>query len=56
MTKRYYVVATMWDSFEEKQVEKIVGEFERFIHASMFQKVYNEHYSADAKVVEVIVD
>lgn len=49
---KYFVVAVRWSSEKEAQVKEIVGAFERFHMARIFQQVYNEKYSAQAEIVE----
>ena len=49
---RYFVIASRWDEEKECIIKTIVGEFTEYIMASIFKEAYNEHFSADAKVVE----
>lgn len=49
---KYFVVATKWDNNREAQIKYIAGEFDNYMNASLFKKAYNEHYSADAKIIE----
>lgn len=50
--KRFFVVATHWDDLEKAQVKYIAGEFSNYANASIFKAAYNEHYRADAVVVD----
>ena len=54
MTKKYYVVATKWfGDFENgKQAKYIAGEFSEYYNARLFCKAYNEHFSANAIVID----
>lgn len=49
---KYFVIATHWDDNKQAQVKYIAGEFNSYMNASLFQKAYNEHYKADAVIVE----
>lgn len=49
---KYYVIATVWSEEHEKQVKKIVGEFDSHINATIFRDAYNQHYNADAIVAD----
>ena len=49
---KYFVIASRWDEEKECIIKTIVGEFTEYIMASIFKEAYNEHFSADAKVVE----
>ena len=49
---KYMVIATKWDSKEEKQVQYVAGEFDKYFNASLFKNAYNEYYSANAYIVE----
>ena len=49
---RYFVIASKWDREKECIIKTIVGEFTEYIMASIFKEAYNEHYRANAKVVE----
>ena len=49
----YYVIAIRWSDEEKKQVKAIVGTFETYMNASLFKNAYNEHYSANAYIVNI---
>ena len=49
---KYFVIATHWDDNRKAQVKYIAGEFDNFANASIFKNAYNEHYKADAVIVE----
>ena len=49
---KYFVVATRWSSEKQAQIKEIVGAFERFHMARIFQQAYNEEYSTQAEIVE----
>ena len=50
--KKYFVIATHWDEEKKAQVKYIAGEFNDFPNANIFKRAYNEHYSADAVIVD----
>lgn len=50
--KRYFVVATHWSEEDNAQVKYIAGEFTEYNLARIFKEAYNEHYKADAQVVD----
>lgn len=50
--KKYFVIATHWDEEKKAQVKYIAGEFNNFANANIFKNAYNEHYKADAVIVE----
>ena len=50
--KKYFVIATVWSSAENKQVDTIVGEFNKFHNANIFKEAYNDYYSATAYIKE----
>lgn len=49
---RYFVVATKWSDKEKAQIKYIAGEFTEYSLARIFKEAYNEHYRADAIVVD----
>lgn len=49
---KYFVVATRWSSEKKAQIKEIVGAFERFHMARIFQQAYNEEYITQAEIVE----
>lgn len=49
---KYFVIATHWDDNKQAQVKYIAGEFNSYMNASLFKNAYNEHYKADASIVE----
>lgn len=50
--KKFFVIATHWDDQEKAQVKYIAGEFNNFVNASIFKDAYNEHYKANAVIVD----
>lgn len=50
--KKFFVIATHWDEREKAQVKYIAGEFNSYMNASIFKNAYNEHYKADAVIVD----
>ena len=50
--KRYFVVATRWSDEDKAQVKYIAGEFTEYNLARIFKEAYNEHYSADAQIID----
>ena len=50
--KKFFVIATHWDDQEKAQVKYIAGEFNNCANASIFKAAYNEHYRADAVIVD----
>lgn len=50
--KRYFVIATKWDSNKKSQIKYIAGEFTDFVNAMIFRDAYSEYYQATAHVVE----
>ena len=52
MNKRYFVIATVWSDEYKEQIKVIAGEFNNYINASIFKEAYNDHYSADAYIVD----
>lgn len=49
---KYFVIATHWDDNKKAQVKYIAGEFDVYMNAALFKTAYNEHYNADAKIVD----
>lgn len=49
---KYFVIATKWDDNRKAQVKYIAGQFDDYVNASLFKKAYNDHYKADAKIIE----
>lgn len=49
---KYFVIATKWDEKRQAQVKYIAGQFDCYMNASIFKSAYNQHYSADAVIVE----
>ena len=49
---KYFVIATKWDDTRKAQVKYIAGEFDSFVNANLFKTAYNQHYSANAEIVE----
>ena len=49
---KYFVIATHWDDERKAQVKYIAGQFDSFANANIFKTAYNEHYKADAVIVE----
>ena len=49
---KYFVIATHWDDNRKAQVKYIAGQFDNFANASIFKNAYNEHYKADATIIE----
>ena len=50
--ERYFVIATHWDDKKKAQVKFVAGEFTNWMNAALFRNAYNEHFNADAYVVE----
>ena len=50
--KKFFVIDSHWDDQEKAQVKYIAGEFNNYANASIFKAAYNEHYKADAVVVD----
>lgn len=50
--KKYYVVATKWSDEHKAQVKYIAGEFTEYVMAALFKNAYNDHYHANAEVVD----
>ena len=50
--KKYYVIAIHWDDEKKAQVKYVAGEFNTFVNARIFKDAYNEHYHANAELVE----
>lgn len=49
---KYFVIATKWDDNRKAQVKYIAGQFDDYVNASLFKRAYNDHYKADAKIIE----
>ena len=49
---KYFVIATHWDNNKQVQAKYIAGEFNSYMNASLFKNAYNEHYKADAVIVD----
>ena len=49
---KYFVIATHWDDERKAQVKYIAGQFDSFANANIFKTAYNEHYKADAVIVD----
>lgn len=52
MEKRYFVIATKWDSSKKSLVKYIAGEFTDFVNAMIFRDAYSEYYQTTARVIE----
>ena len=50
--KKFFVIATHWDDTKQAQVKYIAGEFNNFANANIFKSAYNEHYKANAVIVD----
>ena len=50
--QKYFVIATIWDSDKKKQVETIIGEFDKFHNAKLFKESYNNFYHATSHIKE----
>ena len=50
--KRWYVIAKHWDEERKEQNFKIMGEFDNYMNAHLFQTAYNEYYHADARIYD----
>ncbi len=50
--KKYYVVATKWSEGHEAQIKYVAGEFPEYVLAAIFKDAYNEHYHANAEIVD----
>lgn len=48
----YKVIATVWDSDKEMQVEKIQGTFPSYCLARMFRESYEKFYSSKCKIIK----
>lgn len=51
---KHYVIATKWSEDAKAQVKYIAGEFPNYMNASLFCKAYNDHYKANAVVVDEV--
>ena len=49
---KYFVIATHWDDNKTARVKYIAGEFDVYMNAVLFKTAYNEHYDANAKIVD----
>lgn len=49
---KYFVIATHWDDNRKAQVRYIAGQFDNYMNASLFKNANNDHYKADAMIVE----
>lgn len=49
---KYFVITTHWYDNRKAQVKYIAGEFDNYMNAVLFKTAYNEHYKADAKIVD----
>lgn len=49
---KYFVIITRWNSEKATKVREIAGAFERFHHAAIFKKAYEEEFKAHAEIVE----
>lgn len=52
MKTRYFVVAAKWSDEKETTVNYIAGEFAEFALARIFKDAYNEHFNANAIVID----
>ena len=50
--KKYFVVATKWSNEDRAEIRYIAGEFTEYILARIFKEAYNEHYKADAIIID----
>lgn len=49
---KYFVIAKRWSDKEQNTITYIAGQFETYMNAEIFKKAYNEHYNANAAIVE----
>ena len=49
---KYFVITRHWDDSKHDIVKRIAGSFDRFFDAALFRDAYNEHYRANAEIVE----
>lgn len=50
--RKYYVVATKWSDEHKGQIKYVAGEFTEYVMAAIFKDAYNEHYHANAEIVD----
>ena len=50
--RKYYVVATKWSEAHEAQIKYVAGEFTEYVMAAIFKDAYNEHYHANAQIID----
>lgn len=50
--KKYFVVATKWSIEDKSQIKYILGEFTDYTSARIFKEAYNEHFKADAIIID----
>lgn len=50
---RYQVIAKQWSEEKKAIVEYIAGSFNEYHLAAIFRDAYNDHYRADAKIVDI---
>lgn len=49
--KRYFVIATVFDEKQGKQVKTVQGEFQDLMCAYLFAKAYKEEFHSEAEVL-----
>ncbi len=47
---KYFVIAEKWDGGKQEIVKEIMGSFDDFTMAQLFQTAYNDRYHANAIV------
>lgn len=52
MRKAYYEVeATVWSTEQLKQVKKVIGVFDEFFNARLFQKAYEQNFCTTVSII-----
>lgn len=49
---KYFVIITRWSDEKKAQVREIAGSFDRYFNAALFRDAYNNHFHANAVIVE----
>lgn len=54
MMSKFEVRAVVWSGEYNKQIKKIMGEFDDFVIAKLFANAYADHYSSEVEIVEYV--
>ena len=49
---KFEVMATVWSSEQQKQMQIVIGEFDEYMNAKIFADAYSAYYSSTTEIVE----